>query len=86
MDRRVWLEDEIIAWQNAVDGFDPRRGRGKGPRRVRAASASEGKADARDRTCPERLLMAIGIIFERAAYWYALQAPDNGRALGGGRQ
>jgi prophage regulatory protein len=30
--RRVWFEDEIIAWQNAVDEFDPRRGRGKGRR------------------------------------------------------
>jgi prophage regulatory protein len=28
--RRVWFEDEIIAWQNAVDEFDPRRRRGKG--------------------------------------------------------
>jgi predicted DNA-binding transcriptional regulator AlpA len=28
--RRVWFEDEIIAWQNAVDEFDPCRGRGKG--------------------------------------------------------
>jgi prophage regulatory protein len=31
--RRVWFEDEIVAWQNAVDEFDPRRGRGKGRRR-----------------------------------------------------
>jgi prophage regulatory protein len=30
--RRVWFEDEIIAWQNAVNEFDPRRGRGKGRR------------------------------------------------------
>ena len=30
--RRVWFEDEIIAWQNAVDEFDPNRGRGKGRR------------------------------------------------------
>ena len=30
--RRVWFEDEIIAWQNKVDEFDPRRGRGKGRR------------------------------------------------------
>ena len=28
--RRVWFADQIIAWQNAVDEFDPRRGRGKG--------------------------------------------------------
>jgi prophage regulatory protein len=34
--RRVWYEDEIIAWQNAVDEFDPNRGRGKG-RRQRVA-------------------------------------------------
>ncbi|WP_084809358.1 AlpA family phage regulatory protein [Bradyrhizobium sp. NAS80.1] len=33
--RRVWFEDEIVAWQNAVDEFDPHRARGKG-RRVRA--------------------------------------------------
>jgi prophage regulatory protein len=30
--RRVWFEDEIIAWQNAVNEFDPSRGRGKGRR------------------------------------------------------
>jgi prophage regulatory protein len=30
--RRVWFEDEIIAWQNAVDEFDPNRRRGKGCR------------------------------------------------------
>jgi prophage regulatory protein len=34
--RRIWYEDEIIAWQNAVDEFDPRRRRGKG-RRQRVA-------------------------------------------------
>ena len=31
--RRVWYEDQVVAWQNAVDEFDPRRGRGKGRRR-----------------------------------------------------
>jgi prophage regulatory protein len=36
--RRVWFEDEIIGWQNAVDAFDPKRGRGKGRRRVSAGS------------------------------------------------
>jgi len=30
--RRVWFEDQIIAWQRAVDEFDPNRGRGKGRR------------------------------------------------------
>jgi prophage regulatory protein len=30
--RRVWFEGEVIAWQNAVDEFDPNRGRGKGRR------------------------------------------------------
>jgi prophage regulatory protein len=30
--RRVWFEDEIVAWQNAVDEFNPTRGRGKGRR------------------------------------------------------
>lgn len=34
--RRVWFEDEIIAWQEAVDEFDPKRARGKG-RRPRAS-------------------------------------------------
>jgi prophage regulatory protein len=37
--RRVWFADEIIAWQEAVDEFDPKRGRGKG-RRHRVASRS----------------------------------------------
>jgi prophage regulatory protein len=31
--RRVWYEDQTIAWQAAVDEFDPNRGRGKGRRR-----------------------------------------------------
>jgi predicted DNA-binding transcriptional regulator AlpA len=31
--RRIWYEDEIIAWQHAVDEFNPNRGRGKGRRR-----------------------------------------------------
>jgi predicted DNA-binding transcriptional regulator AlpA len=31
--RRVWFEDDIIAWQKAVDAFDPNRGRGQGRRR-----------------------------------------------------
>ena len=30
--RRVWFEDEIVAWQNFVDEFSPNRGRGKGRR------------------------------------------------------
>ena len=32
--RRVWFEDEIIAWQNAVDEFNPNRGRGNGRART----------------------------------------------------
>ena len=44
--RRIWYEDEIVAWQNAVDEFNPTRGRGKG-RRVRAVTAFGGKADTR---------------------------------------
>jgi prophage regulatory protein len=28
--RRFWFADEIAAWQNAVDEFNPNRGRGKG--------------------------------------------------------
>jgi prophage regulatory protein len=35
--RRVWFENEIVAWQDAVDEFDPKRGRGKGRRRVPAS-------------------------------------------------
>ena len=31
--RRVWYEDDVIAWQRAVDEFNPNRGRGKGRRR-----------------------------------------------------
>lgn len=27
--RRFWYEDEIVAWQNAVDEFNPNRGRGR---------------------------------------------------------
>jgi prophage regulatory protein len=37
--RRVWFDDEIIAWQNAVDEYDPRRRRGQG-RRQRVSSSS----------------------------------------------
>jgi prophage regulatory protein len=36
--RRVWFEDEIIAWQDAVDEFNPNRGRGKRRRRPRGSS------------------------------------------------
>jgi predicted DNA-binding transcriptional regulator AlpA len=38
--RRVWFEDEIIAWQNAVDEFDPNRGRGKARRHRASPSPS----------------------------------------------
>jgi prophage regulatory protein len=27
--RRIWFEDQIVGWQNAVDEFNPNRGRGK---------------------------------------------------------
>jgi predicted DNA-binding transcriptional regulator AlpA len=37
--RRVWFEDEIVGWQNAVDEFNPNRGRGKGRRARITASA-----------------------------------------------
>lgn len=33
--RRFWFADQVASWQNSVDEFDPRRGRGKG-RRQRA--------------------------------------------------
>jgi len=32
--RRVWFADQIIAWQHAVDEFNPNRGRGKGRARA----------------------------------------------------
>ena len=32
--RRVWFADQIVAWQKAVDEFNPNRGRGKGRHRV----------------------------------------------------
>ena len=34
--RRFWFEDEIVAWQSAVDEFNPNRGRGKCRRRASA--------------------------------------------------
>ncbi|MCK1669675.1 MULTISPECIES: AlpA family phage regulatory protein [unclassified Bradyrhizobium] len=41
--RRIWFEDEIIAWQTAIaecdPHFDPARGRGKGRRKVRQQAA-----------------------------------------------
>lgn len=37
--RRVWFQDEIVAWQNAVDEFNPNRGRGRG-RRASAGARS----------------------------------------------
>jgi len=45
--RRVWFEDEIVAWQAAVDEFNPKRGRGKGRSRRGLPSGVEGKADTR---------------------------------------
>src|ERR1700678_2980268 len=30
--RRVWFEDQIVGWQNAVDEFNPNRGRGRARR------------------------------------------------------
>src|SRR6516162_7276114 len=38
--RRVWYEDKVIAWQRAVDEFNPNRGRGKGRRRRVSPGAS----------------------------------------------
>lgn len=33
--RRFWFADEIVAWQDTVDEFNPYRGRGKGRHRGR---------------------------------------------------
>ncbi|WP_162496252.1 helix-turn-helix transcriptional regulator [Bradyrhizobium canariense] len=44
--RRVWFEDEIVAWQSAVDEFNPHRARGKG-RRVR--TIVPGRDDSKTR-------------------------------------
>jgi prophage regulatory protein len=30
--RRVWFEDQIVAWQNEVNEYNPNRRRGKGRR------------------------------------------------------
>jgi hypothetical protein len=49
--RRVWFADQIVAWQKAVDEFNPNRGRGKGRHRVclrlirRIMSAFEGNPE-----------------------------------------
>ena len=40
--RRVWFEDEIIAWQNAVDERNPHRGRGKGRRALQQRVTMRG--------------------------------------------
>jgi hypothetical protein len=37
--RRVWFEDEVVAWQNSVNEFNPNRGRGKGRRAAPATAA-----------------------------------------------
>ena len=36
--KKVWVEDQIVAWQNEVDEFQPHRGRGKGRRAVAPAA------------------------------------------------
>lgn len=42
--RKIWYEDEIIAWQNSVDEYNANRGRGKGRRpRVPANPASRSE-------------------------------------------
>ncbi|WLA85596.1 MULTISPECIES: helix-turn-helix transcriptional regulator [Bradyrhizobium] len=43
--RRVWFEDEIVAWQSAVDEFNADRGRGKGRRRGASPAVVNGKMD-----------------------------------------
>jgi prophage regulatory protein len=39
--RRIWYEDQIIAWQAAVNERNPNRGRGKGRRRRGSANPSQ---------------------------------------------
>jgi predicted DNA-binding transcriptional regulator AlpA len=42
--RKIWYLDEIVAWQNTVDEFNPKRGRGGNPtgkRRRQAAGAGK---------------------------------------------
>lgn len=41
--RRCWFEDQIIAWQNEVNEFNPHRGRGK---RRPAKDANAGSTPA----------------------------------------
>jgi prophage regulatory protein len=50
--RRIWFEDEVIAWQQAIsesDRRDPTRRRGKG-RRPRSKSPAPGKREAASAT------------------------------------
>jgi len=44
--RRCWFQDQIIAWQNAIDEFNPHRARSQG-RRARAIVTVGGKPDTR---------------------------------------
>lgn len=39
--RRIWFEDEITTWQDAVNEFVPNRGRGKGRRRAAVPAQTE---------------------------------------------
>jgi prophage regulatory protein len=51
--RRVWYEDEIVAWQNVVDECDPYRGRGKGRRPLGSPIARWREDESlRLRRCP----------------------------------
>jgi predicted DNA-binding transcriptional regulator AlpA len=64
--RRVWFADEIIAWQNAVDECDPRRGRAKGVVAVRLVRrrGESGRALVSPECCP---LSRSGLPLETAA-------------------
>jgi prophage regulatory protein len=34
--RRIWYADEIVAWQNTIDEFNPNRGRGRRRQQVQS--------------------------------------------------
>lgn len=38
--KKIWFEDEVVAWQNSVNEFQPNRGRGRG----RPKKAHDGKS------------------------------------------
>jgi prophage regulatory protein len=66
--RRIWFEDEIIAWQKTIaecdPHFDPARGRGKArawswQRSAQGPRASGGAADPNNKVTIQRSMVAL---------------------------